>query len=195
VERIGDSLKAEVTLPRPWKVRPGQYIYLTLAGVGLFSLFQRHPFMVLESPKPNCVQLHIEPRNGFTRRLFERSRGKATNLVAFIEGPYGRAFDPQEYGTVVLLASGIGIVGHLASMQDLTQAYRSSTTKTRDLLVIWHVENDSQARIIELDMNRLLETDREQRTSVKANRTLGQSDIADDAGKRPAPSGSNVSLA
>jgi NAD(P)H-flavin reductase len=59
-------------------------------------------------------QLRIQPRRGFTSRLLTQTLVRATQLSAFVEGPYGRGFDLRDFGTVVLFASGIRIVSYLA---------------------------------------------------------------------------------
>jgi NAD(P)H-flavin reductase len=59
-------------------------------------------------------QLRIQPRTGFTNRLLARVLVRATQLSAFIEGPYRHGFNLQDFGTVVLFASGIGIASYLA---------------------------------------------------------------------------------
>jgi NAD(P)H-flavin reductase len=81
-------------------------------------------------------EMRVYPATGYTRRLLRASLGRTTQLSAFIEGPYGSRFDLRDFGTVVLLASGIGIISHLLYIQDLVEDYRHSKTKTRDLLLI-----------------------------------------------------------
>jgi predicted ferric reductase len=207
VESIHNSLLVKVKLPRPWIVKPGQYIYLTMMRPGFFSIFQRHPFMVAGSESREYdFQLYIQPRKGFTNRLLARTLGGATELSAFIEGPYGRGFDLQDFGTVVLFASGIGIAGHLAYIQSLIQDYRQSKTKTRDLLLIWHVENKYQLDLVWEVMNNILRRDDLPAAAVrqdthalygsgKRDRDLGGSSTKESPGMRPAPHGENGSNA
>ncbi|KAI1522508.1 hypothetical protein PtrCC142_011803, partial [Pyrenophora tritici-repentis] len=104
-------------------------------------------------------QLRIQPRAGFTNRLLTRSLVGVTQLRAFVEGPYGHGFDLRDFGTVVLFASGIGIVGHLAYIQELIHDYRQSKTKTRDLLLVWHVDNKYQLDLVWEVMNDVLRRD------------------------------------
>ena len=66
--------------------------------------------MVTSSKNEGSIEIRIQPRAGFTRRLFEGSKIKGS---AFVEGPYGYGFNLKEFGTVVLFASSIGITGHL----------------------------------------------------------------------------------
>ena len=209
VESVHNSLQVKVRLPRPWKVRPGQYVYLTMMRSGFFSILQRHPFMVAGSEaQDHDFQLRIQPRAGFTSRLWTRTLGGTREFSAFVEGPYGHGFDLQNFGTVVLFASGIGIVGHLAYIQKLVLDYRQSKTKTRDLLVVWHVDNKYQLDLVWEVMNNVLRRDdlpatamrRDARApygSGKMDRHLGSSSssTSESPGLRPAPHGENASVA
>jgi predicted ferric reductase len=206
IENVYNSLLVKVNLPRPWKVKPGQYVYLTMIRPGLFSILQRHPFMVANSESEgHDFQLRIQPRAGFTNRLLTRSLVGATQLRAFIEGPYGHGFDLRDFGTVVLFASGIGIVGHLAYIQELVHDYRQSMTKTRDLLLVWQVDNKYQLDLVWEVMNNILRRDdlpaaamrQETRAlsgSGKIDRYLGGSSTNGSPGVRPAPHGENASV-
>ncbi|RMZ74086.1 ferric-chelate reductase [Pyrenophora seminiperda CCB06] len=150
-------------------------------------------------------QLRIQPRAGFTNRLLTRSLVGATQLRAFVEGPYGHGFDLRDFGTVALFASGIGIVGHLAHIQELVHDYRQSETKTRDLLLVWHVDNKYQLDLVWEFMNNILRRDdlpaaamhqdtRALSGSGKIDRYLGGSSTNESPGVRPAPHGENASV-
>jgi predicted ferric reductase len=206
IETVQNNLLVKVNLPRPWKVKPGQYVYLTMIRPGLFSIFQRHPFMVANPDSDgHDFQLRIQPRTGFTSQLLTRALVGATQLNAFIEGPYGHGFDLRDFGTVVLFASGIGIVGHLAYIQELVHDYRQSKTKTRDLLLIWHVDNKYQLDLVWEVMNNILRRDDLPATAIhqdtrapsgngKIDRHLGGGSTNESPGIRPAPHGENVSV-
>jgi hypothetical protein len=209
VESVHNSLQVKVRLPRPWKVRPGQYVYLTMMRPRFFSILQRHPFMVAGSEaQDHDFQLCIQPRVDFTSRLLTRTLGGTREFSAFVEGPYGHGFDLQNFGTVVLFASGIGIVGHLGYIQKLVLDYRQSKTKTRDLLVVWHVDNKYQLDLVWEVMNNVLRRDdlpatamrRDARApygSGKMDRYLGSSsrNTSESPGLRPAPHRENASVA
>jgi len=205
IETVQNNLLVQVSLPRPWKVKPGQYVYLTMIRPGLFSILQRHPFMVASwDSKDHDFQLRIQPRTGFTNRLLARAIIGGTQLSAFVEGPHGHGFDLQDFGTVVLFASGIGIFGHLAYIQELVHDYRHSKTKTRDFLLIWHVDNKYQLDLVWEVVNNILRRDdlpgaatRENTHALSGNgkidRYLGSSSTGESPGVRPAPHGENAS--
>jgi predicted ferric reductase len=205
IENVHNSLQIKVKVPRPWKIQPGQYVYLTMRRPGFFSIFQRHPFMVADSESDDHnFQLRIQPRSGFTNRLLTHTLYRTTELSAFIEGPYGQGFDLRDFGTVVLFASGIGIVGHLAFVQKLIRDHRQSKTKTRDLLLVWHVDDKYQLDLVWEVMNTILRKDdlpgavTHKNTSItsrsgKIDRYLGGSATEESPGVRPAPHGENAS--
>jgi NAD(P)H-flavin reductase len=96
--------------------------------------------MVTELPDPesDCIELRIQPRDGFTQRLLERSRTLALNKTktAFIKGPYGLPYEFSEFGTVVMFASSIGIAGYLSYIKEILRHHQQLDTKTRDILLI-----------------------------------------------------------
>ncbi|KAJ5028937.1 hypothetical protein PSV08DRAFT_369868 [Bipolaris maydis] len=149
---IHNSLQVKVKLPRPWKIKPGQYVYLTTLRPGFFLIFQRHPFMVI------------------------------------LEGPYGNGFDLRDFGIVVLFASGIGIAGHLAYVQSLIYDYWKFKTKTRDLLLVWQVDNKRDDLLIAANLHGM----RNQWESGKRGRGLGSNVTNESPGVRPIPHGENI---
>lgn len=193
-----------MSVPRPWQVQPGQYVYITLARPGLLSIFQRHPFMVSKSrSNKHTLELRIQVASGFTRDLLQMTSRASNGFSAFIEGPYGKSYDLRNFGTVVLFASGIGIVAHLPYIQELVADYRSSRTKTRDLLLVWEVDHEHQRDLVWDIMNDVLRGDDLPMTSTsmrastignysKESRKLGYSSTADSPGMRPNPHGENV---
>ena len=206
VENIHNSLQVKVRLPRPWEIKPGQYVYITMLRPGFFSILQRHPFMVAGSEaQDHDFQLRIQPRAGFTNRLLARTLGGAREFSAFVEGPYGHGIDLQEFGTVVLFASGIGIAGHLAYVQKLVLDYRQSKTKIRDLLLVWHVDNKYQLDLVWEIMNSVLRRDDLPAAAMrqdapapygsgKIDRYIGSGSTSENPGIRPALHGQNLSV-
>ncbi|KAL5382855.1 hypothetical protein PMIN06_010598 [Paraphaeosphaeria minitans] len=182
---------------RPWKVHPGQYVYLTVAKAGMLSRFQRHPFMVASPVLSNSIELHVWPQKGFTKRLLRLSE-QYQYCEAWIEGPYGRSIDLREFGTVVIIASEMGITGHLAYLRDLVQKQDDFNTKIRDVVFIWSIEEWSDAHPARKSMDELLKKDKERETArsslTKDQRYLHskEEDRQEDPGVRPVLSGNNL---
>lgn len=146
------GLHVTVTLPRPWKRGPGQYIYLSAPNMSIFSGLQRHPFMVFEWPSDDSISLLIQPKRGFTKQLLQacepnqdkltlrKSKIKEYRGLVYIEGPYGLQHNLGEYGTVIMFASGFGIASHVPYIKDLVRRYRLFEIKTRDIVLVWCLE-------------------------------------------------------
>lgn len=134
-------LRVDVTVPRPWHVRPGQSIFLSIPSLGLFKGVRGHPFMISWWKRDENglrLSLLVQSRGGFTAALGRRSH---TVLRALIDGPYGAPHEFGEYGTVVMIASGIGIAGHLPYIKDLIRGYNGCEVRTRRILLVWQVED------------------------------------------------------
>lgn len=182
VRLTGDALQLIITSPRPWKVTAGQYIYLTVPRASTFSIFQRHPFTIswwkrLEGSLE--LTLLIQPRDGFTKML---ERLVDSDVSAWIDGPYGCGHNLDDFGTIVLFSTGIGIWSHLLYVSQLVRGYRQGLVKAKSIRLHWLVDKDGtlrhplamaaanivlvgQQRNTKLIMDRLLEEDRVERVS------------------------------
>ena len=88
----GEVFQISIEPKRPWKVTPGQFIYLSLPrlrSLGL-GLLESHPFMIAwteerQDGKAEEITLLVQVRRGFTRRLQIAS----SRTPALIDGPYG----------------------------------------------------------------------------------------------------------
>jgi NAD(P)H-flavin reductase len=61
---------------------------------------------------------------------------------AYIDGPYGLSPKAEEYGTVILYATGIGIGAQLATVKHLLESREAGTAKTQRVTLLWEVEDD-----------------------------------------------------
>jgi predicted ferric reductase len=41
-----NALRVDIVVPRPWQVRAGQSIFLSIPELGVFSGLRGHPFMI-----------------------------------------------------------------------------------------------------------------------------------------------------
>lgn len=92
-----DMVRVAIRVARPWKVLPGQHLYLYMPSVGLW---ESHPFSIawadtntLSYEKAKVVYLLVKAENGFTKKLVERaarSRDRMFSTVALVEGAYGK---------------------------------------------------------------------------------------------------------
>ncbi|KAL5346675.1 hypothetical protein ACLOAV_008382 [Pseudogymnoascus australis] len=62
--------------------------------------------------------------------------------LAFFDGPYGQPIRAEEYGTVILYATGIGIGAQLAVVKHLLESRESGNAKTQRITLLWEVEHE-----------------------------------------------------
>ncbi len=136
--------RLEVTMPRAWNVRAGQFVYLRIPRVSFWAFLQSHPFAICWSePLPGGgmrLFMLMEPRHGFTRRLAGHS---GYSLMTWVDGPYGRShYDFGDYGTVVMIATGVGIAAQLPHLRELSRGQKNLAVRTRRILVLWMFEKE-----------------------------------------------------
>jgi hypothetical protein len=95
--------------------------------------------------KDHDVVVFITQRQrGFTQNLPTSSSIQPTELKAIIEGPYGKEIHLDEYGTVLLFATGIGIAGQLPYMRQLLESFHNYDAKARRIALFWQVESEGE---------------------------------------------------
>ena len=136
----------EIQLRRLWDVQPGQYLFVTIPRLGILSSFQRHPFWIVwweNDPKRGMMQLDmlVRKRRGFTRRLLSY---RDDEYVTWISRPFGRSENFGDYGSVLMLATDVGITAHLPYLKSLMQGRLEASIRTRRVVVIWQVQDSSK---------------------------------------------------
>jgi predicted ferric reductase len=142
-----NALLVEVTVPRPWSVKAGQWIFLSIPKLGIFTGIRGHPFMISwweRGRKGMTVSLLVRPRAGFTGEL---DRYANQTLKAFIDGPYGKRYGFGNYGTVIMFATGIGIAGHIPYIKELIIGYNNCEVKTQRIRLVWEIEDRCKLQI------------------------------------------------
>ncbi|KAH6664015.1 hypothetical protein B0J14DRAFT_682547, partial [Halenospora varia] len=128
---LSTILQVDVTVPRPWHVKAGQFVFLSIPKLGIFTRLRGHPFMISwweRDQKGLTITLLVKSRAGFTAEL-DRHRNQC--LRAFIDRPFGVRHDFRECGTVIMIATGIGIAGHIPYIKELVSRYNNCEVKTR----------------------------------------------------------------
>jgi predicted ferric reductase len=137
-------LQVDITVPRPWRVKAGQSVFLSIPKLGIFTGLRGHPFMICwweRDRKGLTISLLVESRAGFTAEL---DRYANRSLLAFIDGPYGVRHDFGEYGTVIMFATGIGIAGHIPYIKDLISGYNNCAVKTHRIRLVWEIKEQCE---------------------------------------------------
>ena len=187
-----DAMRITITSPRPWTYRPGQYIYLTIPSIGLWT---SHPFSIawsstrgsglsrqgslnsqistdraiekagniIEKPGQQTFSLVVRARDGFTKRLLSHTiqhapahLGHRVPVRVLLEGPYGLSRSLDSYGTVLLIAGGIGITHHLGYVRHLIQGFNAGTAAARKVTLVWAIRQESEKECVGMWMNEIL---------------------------------------
>ncbi|KAF3929139.1 hypothetical protein AA313_de0200097 [Arthrobotrys entomopaga] len=175
-----EAVRVTLDMPRPFKFRPGQHVYLYLPTV---TGWQSHPFSVawadesaplvwdekkedlprnrqdVYGPQKTTVELIVRRRTGATNSMFQKAakapEGTAT-VTALVEGPYGTHHSLTSYGTVVLFAGGVGITHALPNVQELVQGYVEGTVATRKVTLVWVLQNPEHLQWVKRQMTSIL---------------------------------------
>jgi predicted ferric reductase len=131
-----------VPINRSFKIRPGSFLYLWIPGASFFSGVRTHPYQIAwwqtdHDGRLETVTCLIQNTNTFTRRLAGHFN---SNLLVWIDGPYGADLELDKYNQVLLVATGIGIASQLSYLRLLVE--KSLPGKlSRDIFVAWEIEH------------------------------------------------------
>lgn len=148
VMSLPGAMKVAVNVPRPWNVKAGQYIFLSIPAAEITSVLQSHPFMIVWWERDMdglTIFLLVDPTRKFANKLDGLQNKK---LVSLIDGPYGLEQNFGEYGTVLMFATGLGIAGHMLYIRDLVSGYNSCDVSTRRIVLIWQVDDRGESHSI-----------------------------------------------
>ncbi|PYI14656.1 hypothetical protein BO99DRAFT_426171 [Aspergillus violaceofuscus CBS 115571] len=161
----GDVARVDVALARPWTFKAGQYMYLYLPSLGLWT---SHPFSVawtssdrsslptekrssndsinrlLGGPQQTTMSFLIKRRDGFTGKLLSKvhkSCDGSFEATALAEGPFGGLHSLASYGTVLLIAGGIGITHPMSYLHEFVTNITSQTQAVRRVTLVWVVRS------------------------------------------------------
>lgn len=178
----GEAIRVTLKLARPWKFRAGQHVYLYVPSVGLWT---SHPFTIAWGEEikhhkmdderlsfhrqdlmyigEKTMSLVIRRRTGFTNALFRKADAapnKVITLKALAEGPYGKVDSLASYGTVVLVAGGVGITHPVPHIRDLVEGYAKGTVATKRIVLVWVVQSPEHLEWIRPWMTDILAMER-----------------------------------
>lgn len=163
----GATAHLKIWLPNPCEVQAGQYVQVWVPSISLFST---HPFMVTwwdedGYGKASTIHLHIKARKGLTRGLVSAAKSEPS-LQAWIDGPYGVGLRLDNYATVVLLCTGIGIAAQIPYMKALLRSCGEGTARTKEVVLQWELYDDDNADWVCDWMDDLLNQDTEHVSST-----------------------------
>lgn len=102
------------------------------------------------TPKKTTMHFIISKQNGFTKQLYDAAQSAAATadpekpekgcvlkVLALVEGPYGGHHSFDSFGTVVLVAGGVGITHCLGYVRHLLHGYNEGTVATQKVKLVW----------------------------------------------------------
>ncbi|RAL14178.1 ferric reductase family protein [Aspergillus homomorphus CBS 101889] len=139
----------------------------SVAWGGDMPVHEKSPLDRLDSwTAPKSLSLLVRRRTGFTDKLFKAALvqqhsfrstmaypddpmhpslqspcGPPLRLAALVEGPYGSLHSLDSYGTVLLVAGGVGITHCLPFMPHLIQKSTAGTVSARKITLVWIVQS------------------------------------------------------
>ncbi|KAJ5640357.1 uncharacterized protein N7484_008219 [Penicillium longicatenatum] len=157
-------IKICIYLPRPITVMAGQYINLWLPSVSIWSWAQTHPFMVTSwfRGRHGMLEVLVEPHQGLTKTLARRANlmgPDGFSCMALFGGPHGITESVENYESVLLVASGMGLAAVIPYVKLLIHGYNTCTSFVRRIHLIWQVEALCIAISLENILNDLLSDD------------------------------------
>ncbi|KAL4964857.1 ferric reductase family protein [Aspergillus stella-maris] len=92
------------------------------------------------------VSFLIKEKEGFTKKLLKKAADWAKDYVdtkvALVEGPFGGIRFLDSYGTVVLVAGGIGITHPMFSLRQCVEKFQKGATAVRRIRLVWVVRSE-----------------------------------------------------
>jgi predicted ferric reductase len=148
-ERSG-AIIIQLDLLRPWKIQPGDFVYLRCLSMPFPSLLESHPFSIAwwevddrTREEATTLYLLVSPQHGFTGRLLHRSNHNRP-LKMIVDGPYGTEARNLRYDTILLFASGIGIAALMPFMKAIIDDHKRSRSSVRRISLIWEIDRESE---------------------------------------------------
>ncbi len=138
---------------------PGQHVRVRVltGGMGLFQLWESHPFTLSTAPGSEGAKLIVKATGDWTNKLFEiaQRKGKGDDesgagpgkcrpspIAVLVEGPYGGCnLVYSAYSSVLLVAGGSGISYVLSVAQGMIVDAKLGKSRTRELNIIWSVRD------------------------------------------------------
>ena len=118
---VGDELTEVMIHDVKFTWDAGQHVYLRVPGVSL-NPFEAHPFTIANASahaSPQSMQLLIERKGGFTKRLHSKASSTDGKVTAIITGPLGKPPTWKAYETLVLISASTGITFTLPILESI----------------------------------------------------------------------------
>ncbi|WPH01233.1 Hypothetical protein R9X50_00407000 [Acrodontium crateriforme] len=160
--KSAELMSLQVSLRRPWRVRHGQYAYITIPSIprAAFATLQSHPYLLAwASEEPSHlskeVTFIVEGRNGFSDRLRQCTEPRSV----IVDGPYDQNIELDNFDKVLFVANDVGIVAHLLAIRHLLHGHDDKTVRARRISLLWMLKEREQENIARQYLERLMGKD------------------------------------
>jgi predicted ferric reductase len=139
-------VKIRIRLQAGWKIEGGQYIQLYTPSLRHGSLLQSRPYMICwwdeHDGLAHSITLLLKPHRGLAGLLHGN---RPVALRAVIDGPFGVSLNLSSYGTIIMVASGIGIAAQVPCIKASLRDCNAFLGCTRKIHLIWELEGKSKS--------------------------------------------------
>lgn len=142
-QSLVDAVMIDFSLPRPWQIHPGDYIFIRALGIHPLSFAESHPFNIIwwdQDKHGMATRVHViaKAQFGLSRNL---SMVSTSSLRLSIDGPYGKALNTGGWDNFLFVATDIGITAQLPYLKWLIDLQRHPRRLGR-VSMIWVVQYD-----------------------------------------------------
>lgn len=133
-----------LSFPTKMKYRAGQYVFLMIPKL---AIYEWHPFTISSAPHSEKMTLHIKALGDWTKKLAALAENGPTEVVAFVEGPYGLPavnLEDDTYQIVVLLSGAIGVTPHTSLASHLVEMHAQGRP-LKKLVHVWALRDPKLA--------------------------------------------------
>jgi len=143
IRTLNNEMSEVIVHDVKFKWAAGQHIYLRIPSIGPI---ESHPFTIANAynnptgPSRNSIQLIIEKKSGFTKRLHTAASkvpsGGKKEVTAIITGPLGNPPEWASFETLVLISASTGITFTLPILESIVNSSSISCVRRIDFLQV-----------------------------------------------------------
>ena len=88
------------------------------------------------------------PRNGLSADLFRLASTVAKGTISFLalySGPHGSSVPINDYESILLIASRLGIAAVIPYIRKVIYSYNTCTLQIRRIHLVWQIESPGQS--------------------------------------------------
>jgi NAD(P)H-flavin reductase len=99
---------------------------------------------LIEGSQTTTMSILIKGKDGFTKKLLQKAEESPEGRIkamALAEGPFGGIHSLSSYGTLLLVAGGIGITHPMSYLHEVVSNFASKKMATRKVHLVWMIRS------------------------------------------------------